>query len=180
MGTITRRQLMSAGALALGSLGLRPSSAPAADEDGISHSAESIHQEALFTASRQRVYEALTDARQFDRVVTLGGVMKALDLQKQPSVISPHAGGPFSLFGGYIHGRQVLLVRNQLLVQAWRADSWPADFYSIARFELRDHESGSKLIFDHGGFPKGEAQSLASGWQSHYWQPIQKLLETGP
>jgi transposase-like protein len=46
-------------------------------------------------------------------------------------------GGPFSLFGGHITGRQVELVPDQLVVQAWRAKTWPAGVYSIARFELR-------------------------------------------
>jgi hypothetical protein len=29
---------------------------------------------------------------------------------------------------------------------------------------------------DHTGFPKGEAEVLASGWKAHYWEPLEKLL----
>jgi activator of HSP90 ATPase len=171
-----RRQFITAGALAVASLAIRPSAGWAASGDGVSHSAVAIHQEPLFTASRERVYSALTDAKQFDQVVALSGVMKAMALKAKPSHISANAGGAFALFGGYISGRQVVLLRNELIVQAWRADSWPPGVYSIARFELEAHESGSKIIFDQAGFPNDEAGSLASGWQAHYWDPIQKLL----
>jgi activator of HSP90 ATPase len=171
-----RRQLITAGALALGSFGLRPSAARAAGEDGISHSAVSIHQQPSFTASRQRVYAALTDPQQFDQIVELSGVMKAMHLQGQASQISQNVGGSFALFGGYITGLQVVLAPNELIVQAWRAGSWPRGAYSIARFQLVDTEAGSRILFDHAGFPANEARSLAAGWKAHYWQPMQKLL----
>jgi activator of HSP90 ATPase len=171
-----RRQLITAGALALASFGVRPLIARAADSDGISHSAASIHQEPTFTASRQRLYQALTDPKLFDQVVELSGVMQTMKLHPKPgSELSPHLGSAFALFGGYITGRQVALKQNELIVQAWRSASWPQGCYSIARFELVDHESGSKIIFDHGGFPNDEADSLAAGWQANYWEPIRKL-----
>ena len=43
-----------------------PPSESAADQE-ISHTAESIHQEVVFQASPQRVYNALTDPKQFPR-----------------------------------------------------------------------------------------------------------------
>jgi activator of HSP90 ATPase len=171
-----RRQIITAGALVLASFGIRPLDGRAAGNDGISHSAASIHQEPSFTASRERLYQALTDPKQFDQVVELSGVMKTMNLHQKPSELSPHVGSAFALFGGYITGRQVALVQNELIVQAWRAASWPHGFYSIVRFELVDHDPGSKIIFDHGGFPNDEADSLAAGWQAHYWDPMQKLL----
>jgi activator of HSP90 ATPase len=171
-----RRWIITAGALTLASFGIRPLVGRGAGNEGISRSAASIHQEPSFTASRQRVYQALTDPKQFDQVVELSGVMKTMELHQKPSELSPHLGSAFALFGGYITGRQVALAQNELIVQAWRAASWPHGFYSIARFELVEHESGAKIIFDHGGFPNEEADSLAAGWQAHYWDPIQKLL----
>jgi len=49
----------------------------------ISHTAESIHQEPVFKASRKRVYEALTDAKQFNKVVLLSTAMKSAWHRKQ-------------------------------------------------------------------------------------------------
>lgn len=172
----TRRQAIIGATLAFGGLALGLTRAWAAADDGISHTAASIHQEAIFKASRNRVYEALTVAVQFDKVVEISGVMKTMKLGAKPSEISREAGGAFALFGGYITGRQVELVPNQRIVQAWRTARWDPGVYSIAKFDLVEQGSGTKLVFDHTGFPGGEAEALASGWKAHYWEPLEKLL----
>src|SRR6516164_3686932 len=64
----TRRQVIVGVAMAFGGLTLGSTRAWAGAEEEISHTAESIHQEAVFEASRKRVYEALTDTKQFDKV----------------------------------------------------------------------------------------------------------------
>ena len=73
-------------------------------------------------------------------------------------------------------GRHVELVPNERIVQAWRTGSWAPGVYSIAKFEFVEQGSGTKIVFDHTGFPKGQAEVLASGWKAHYWEPIEKLL----
>jgi uncharacterized protein YndB with AHSA1/START domain len=163
-GGPTRRQAIVGVVGAFGGLILSSTRVWAGAEDGISHTADSIHQEPVFTASPKRVYEALTDAKQFSRVIELSGALQAMHLPDKPAEISREAGGAFALYGGYITGRNVELVPNVRVVQAWRAGGWPPGVYSIAKFELVKQGSGSKIVFDHTGFPKGEAQSLASGW----------------
>ena len=79
----TRRQAIAGVAIALGGLALGSTNAWAGTEEEISHTAESIHQEPVFKASRKRVYEALTDAKQFDKVIQLSGVMQAMHLGRQ-------------------------------------------------------------------------------------------------
>jgi len=173
----TRRQALFAGALAMGGFAIPEGAgaAGAAPADGISRTAESIHQEPVFTAGRKRLYRALTDAAQFDQVMQLSDAMKGAK-STVPAAISTAEGGAFALFGGYITGRQLELQPDQLIVQAWRAASWDPGRYSIARFQLVDHENGSKIIFDHGGFPNGQAEHLAAGWPANYWIPLAKLL----
>lgn len=146
-----------------------PPSASAAPNGEISSTEESIHQERVFKAGRQRVYEALTVEEQFDRIMQLSGVMRASAMAKmrQPTKLSPQEGSAFALFGGYIVGRQIELVPNELIVQAWRVLSWDRGTYSIARFALTDLGGAStRLVFDHRAFPKGQGEHLASGWQS--------------
>ena len=138
----------------------------------ISHTAESIHQEVVFKASPKRVYEALTDAKQFDRLVELSG----MSMNDAPTQISPEVGGAFSLFAGHIVGRHIELVPNRRIVQAWRVVVWNPGVYSIAKFELAEQGPGTKLIFDHTGFPEGQAQHLADGWKEHYWDTLEKYL----
>lgn len=141
----------------------------AAKNNGLAHNCECIHQEVAIRTSRDRIYRALTDARQFKDLTELSYHDTATE-------IATDVGGPFSIFGGLIIGRHIEMVPNELLVQAWRERPWPAGIYSIARFKLQDTQSGTKIIFDHTGFPQGAGEHLASGWKSHYWEPLQKYL----
>ena len=173
----TRRQWIAGMAVAFGGVTLRPSEAWARVEEEISHSAEAIHQEPVFKASRKRVYEALTDAKQFEKVVQLSAAMKSgMAPGAKSAEISREAGGAFSLFGGYVTGRQLELVPNERIVQAWRAGGWDPGDYSIARFQLVEQGTGTKIVFDHAGFPKGDAEHLAEGWKINYWEPLEKFL----
>jgi activator of HSP90 ATPase len=143
----------------------------------VSHSSEAIHQEVTFNVPRKRVYEALTETAQFDKVVKLSmAVASGMKLGTKPTQISLEVGGAFSLFGGYISGRHLDLVPGERIVQAWRAGSWPAGDYSIASFKLSDLGADTKLIFDHMGFPNGEAAHLLEGWNGNYWEPLKKVL----
>jgi len=174
----SRRQLV-AGAVAFAGCAARPIRVWADAEDGISHTAESIHQERVFQASRKRVYEALTEARQFDRIAQFSGAMQSgMALGKKPTEISGQVGGAFTLFGGHIVGRHVELAPYERIIQAWRVVDWNPGVYSIVKFELAEHASGAKIIFDHAGFPVGKAQHLAEGWKANYWEPLQKYLSS--
>ena len=175
--TPTRRQILASAAVALAALALTSVPVWAAAEEEISHTAESIHQEAVFKANRKRVYEALTDTKQFDKIIKLSPEMQAgKSFGTAPTAISREVGGAFSIFGGHIIGRQIELVPDQRIVQAWRVVDWDPGVYSIAKFELLEQGTGTKLVFDHTGFPKGDAEHLAQGWKSHYWDSIDKFL----
>jgi activator of HSP90 ATPase len=177
VNTPTRRQLIAGVTMGFGGMAFGSTGAWAGAEEEISHTAESIHQEPVFKASRKRVYEALTDAKQFDKVIQLSAAVKSgMAKAPNPPDISREAGGAFALFGGYISGRQIELVPNERIVQAWRVGSWDAGGYSIARFALVEQGAGTKIVFDHTGFPKGDAEHLAEGWRVNYWEPLEKFL----
>src|SRR5271166_5544190 len=171
-GQNTRRQMMAVTAAAFSGVALASHAAWAvAIDDGISHTAEAIHQEPVFKASRKRVYQALTDASQFDHVVKMSEAAQSMkSLGDKPAEISREPGGAFALFGGYVTGRQIELIPDQRIVQAWRSGIWGSGVYSIARFELVEQGSGTKIIFDHRGFPDGTAQHLTEGWKGNYWE----------
>jgi activator of HSP90 ATPase len=173
----TRRQVITGVAMTFGGLALGVTKLRAATGEEISRTAESIHQETVFKASRKRVYEALTDAKQFNEVTKIVAAKEpSISLEKSPTVISPDLGGAFSLFGGIILGRHVELVPDTRIVQAWRVAYWAPGIYSIVKFELVEQGTGTKIVFDHTGFPKGDAETLASGWKAHYWEPLAKFL----
>ena len=142
---LTRRQMLVGTTAVLTGLGFGPLSALAHTEEGVSRAAESIHQEPVFKANPKRVYEALTDEKQFEKVTQFSAAIQSgAALGNKPTQIAPNAGGPF--------------------------------IYSIVKFELTRQDSGTKIIFDHAGFPQGKGQPLADGWKANYWGPLEKYL----
>jgi activator of HSP90 ATPase len=84
-----------------------------------------IHQDIDFNTSPEHLYEALLEAKQFT------------EFSGRPAEINREVGGALSLFKGHIIGRNVELIPNERIVQAWRVVTWPEGAYSIVRFELK-------------------------------------------
>jgi uncharacterized protein YndB with AHSA1/START domain len=122
----------------------------------------SIHQEVTLSAPPARVYKALVDSNEFARFTGAPAGGDAIE------------GSPFFGFGGHVSGRHVELIPDQRVVQAWRAKTWPEGTYSIVRFELQADGSGTKLVFDHRGFPEDAKEHLAQGWHANYWDKLAK------
>lgn len=92
----------------------------AGTDDGLTRTSETIHLEISFKASTRRVYDALTDARQFDAVTRLSDAIALVSTQgAKATAINPAVGGSFVLFGGYISGLNLEMLPGERLVQAW-------------------------------------------------------------
>jgi activator of HSP90 ATPase len=124
----------------------------------------SLRQEITIKASPKRIYDTLLDGKRFS------------EFSGAPAEIDARAGGTFSCFGGMITGRTIDLTPGRRIIQAWRAGNWPDGAYSIVRFELEPHGSGTKLVLEHAAFPEGNAPHLESGWHKMYWEPLKKYL----
>lgn len=154
-----------------------PKAKGAAATPGLSHDSEAIRQEVTLDAAPQRVYQALTSTKDFDRITRLSDGAVLLDAAgAKPTSISTEVGGPFTLFGGHITGRHLEMLPGERLVQAWRAANWKAGGFSIAAFFLTAEGGKTRLNLEHRGFPDGNGASLAPGWHSHYWEPLAKFL----
>jgi activator of HSP90 ATPase len=149
-----RLKTFALAALAIASL----AAAKAAPEDP-----SAVHQEVDIPLPAARIYAALLDAKKFARITG------------SPAKIDGSAGGAFSLFGGAIGGRNVELVPDSMVVQAWRDNDWAPGVYSMVRFKLTPQGSSTHLVLDQTGFPKGEFHSLTVGWPAHYWTPLKSL-----
>jgi len=125
-----------------------------------------IHQEATIRTSAKKIFDALTDAKQFSSFS--GGA---------PAEIDATAGGSFSCFGGHIIGRNIELVPGKRVVQAWRSVTRDDGVCSIVRFELHDDGGKAKIVFDQAGFPEDARPHLESGWAKMYWEPLKAYLE---
>jgi uncharacterized protein YndB with AHSA1/START domain len=129
-----------------------------------------IQQEVEFKASPQRVYDALTDAKQFTAFTGA------------PARIDRDAGGEFACFGDVIVGRNVELVPAKRIVQAWRIKFWPEGVYSIVAIDLQPKGTGTLLTMTHDGFPESMRAHLngdmpEGGWHRQYWEPLKKYLK---
>jgi activator of HSP90 ATPase len=170
----TRRQMIAGVAIAFGAMAAgskvwaktQQQSMKEAPRSAANEKRTSFHLETEYKASPERIYNVLLDSKQF---AALTGI---------PAEIDPKAGGAFSMFGGMIVGRNVELVTNQRIVQAWRPAHWDPGVYSIVKFELKSQEAQTilVLVLDHTGFPEGDYDSLASGWLNHYIDPLKKFL----
>jgi activator of HSP90 ATPase len=148
--------------------------------DGLADNAQEIHQELHFSTSCARLYAALTTSEQFNAVTLLTDGKQLLAAPgARPTFISPELGGAFTLFGGYITGRNLEMQPGRLLAQAWRTGGWAPGEYSVVRFALTQNGTGCGLVFDHRGFPSGEGTHLARGWYVHYWDPLRTVLDGG-
>jgi len=124
----------------------------------------SIHHELDYKVAPASIYKVFLDAKQFAACTG------------SPASIEPSPGATFKLFDGLIEGRNIELLPDRRIVQAWRPASWPAGIYSIVKFEFAARGAGTHTVFDHTGFPEDERQSLDEGWTSHYFEPLHKYL----
>jgi activator of HSP90 ATPase len=132
-----------------------------------------IHQEVDFGIRPERLYQALLSSEQFSACTK-----KSFDIFTATSArIDAREGGTFSLFDGHIIGRILELVPGKRIVEAWRVVDWPDGIYSIARFDFEPMGTGTRLNFDHTGFPEGLKEHLATGWQQHYWDALIRYFQ---
>ena len=125
VSTPTRRQLLAGVTVSLGGLALSSTGAWAGNEEEVACPAESIHQEPIFKASRKRVYDALSDTKQFNNVTQLSAAMQSgMPPKRRPhrsvvrQVARSHSSAAISLDG--ISN----LCPTSESFQAWRVATW--------------------------------------------------------
>lgn len=123
-----------------------------------------IHQEVTFNAAPAKVYKAFIDAKQH------------AEFTGAPAEIDGKEGGRFSVYGGGVVGRNLELVANKRIVQAWRGADWPEGVYSVLRVELSESGGKTKLVLDHDAVPEDKQAHIDGGWAKMYWEPLKKFL----
>ena len=98
-----------------------------------------------------------------------------------PAKISPSVGGKWSAFGGMIYGRNLLLLPNRRIVQAWRSSAWKKsdpDSVLVVSFE-KAAGGGARVELDHVGVPAYDHAGVTKGWPKFYWEPWKVYLASG-
>ncbi len=131
----------------------------------------SIQQQATIPASPAQVYAILADAEALSALSGTSGQAGRLP------------GEEFSAFDGHVTGRQIDLVPDQRVVQAWRFPVWEPGQYTIVRFTLEAEAGGTRLTIDQDGEPE-EADALGchqtwhdhldANWPTFYLAPLTK------
>ena len=96
-----------------------------------------------------------------------------------PAKISRKVGGKWSAFGGMILGKNLALVPNRMIVQAWRSSAWkPTDPDSILVVQFEKFASGGAIVeLTHVGVPRYDHKGVTQGWKKYYWKPWKEYLK---
>ncbi|HSB67002.1 MAG TPA: SRPBCC domain-containing protein [Anaerolineales bacterium] len=95
-----------------------------------------------------------------------------------PAKVSDKVGGEFEAWDGYIHGKNLDLVPNQRIVQAWRTSEFSED-EPDSRIEIALEAAGSqtKLTLKHTGLPPHGGQ-YEDGWVESYFEPMKEYFSS--
>jgi activator of HSP90 ATPase len=123
-----------------------------------------LKQTVLFAASPHDVYELLMDSKK--HAAFTGAAAR----------ISRRLGGKISAYDGYISGKNLELVADEKIVQAWHGADWPEGHESLVTFQLQPKGEKCQLVFTHKGIPEDKFNSIKQGWIDYYWNPMKALL----
>ncbi len=94
--------------------------------------------------------------------------------------MSAKVGAPFTAWDGYITGKNLELLPDKKIVQAWRTSEFPAEAKdSILTIELSATKTGTKLQMTHSGIPNGQEKLYGPGWKENYWEPMKAYFARG-
>jgi activator of HSP90 ATPase len=95
-----------------------------------------------------------------------------------PAAISDQVGVDFQAWDGYIHGKNIELITNQRIVQAWRTVEF-SDDEPDSRIEVTLEPVGrqTKLTLRHTGLPPHGGQ-YEQGWVDSYFEPMKEFFSS--
>lgn len=111
------------------------------------------------------LYELYMDAKKHS--LATGGPVK----------ISSKEGAKYTVYDGYITGKNLQLIKNKLIVQTWRASDWvkeDIDSTLILLFEQQGKDAS--VYMTHANVPERQFESIKKGWDTYYWKPWKKIL----
>jgi len=125
-----------------------------------------VQQTVDFPATPAHLFELYMDSRKHS----------AATLAK--ATLSRKAGGKFTAFDGMLSGRNLIIVRNQLIVQAWRATHWKkTDPDSILVLKFSRGKGGGRVELLHTNLPDHDYLGVKKGWPHYYWKPWRVYLK---
>jgi len=123
-----------------------------------------ISQRVRFSASPEALFEMYMDSKK--HAASTGA----------PAKLSRKAGGAWRAHGGAIGGKNLLIVPGKKIVQAWRADFWKKDEFSVLIMSFEKAPGGAVVEIVHVGVPQHDQKGVRNGWPAFYWKRWKKYL----
>ncbi len=126
---------------------------------------KAIQQSVKFKASPEALFNMYLDSK------------KHSEATGAPAKTSRKAGGKFTAWGNQLSGRNLLIVSNKMIVQAWRANHWKSsDPDSILILRFTKVPGGAQIDMIHANVPPYDHHGVSEGWPTYYWKPWKKYL----
>ncbi len=125
---------------------------------------ENIEVSRIIPARANRIFEAWLSGDEHGKMID--------------SSATVDADGSFSVWDGYISGSTLVREPYSRILQGWRTTEFPPGAPdSQLEVLLEDVSGGTKVTLKHTLIPDGQGQSLAQGWNEHYFDPMLKYFE---
>ncbi len=129
---------------------------------------ESFEISTVLPASAERIYQAWLSSD--EHAAFIGASAE----------IRPEVGAKFSMWDGYIEGRNEELELNRRIVQSWRTTEFPAESPdSRLEIVLDEVEGGTRLTLYHRDLPDGQGERYREGWEEHYFEAMREYFTPG-
>lgn len=125
-----------------------------------------IVQSVTFKASPKELFAMFTDSKKHSAATGA------------KASVSAKAGAKFTAFDGMLSGRNLLVVPDSMIVQAWRASHWKKDdLDSILIVTFSKAAGGGNVDLVHVGVPQHDHKGVTEGWPQYYWTPWKAYLK---
>jgi uncharacterized protein YndB with AHSA1/START domain len=126
-----------------------------------------IQQSVRFAGSPEQLFELYVDSAKHSAATGA------------PARVSRRAGARFTAFAGALRGRNLLVLPNRRIVQAWRSTAFKrSDPDSIVVLEFRKVAGGCQVDLAHVNVPPEDHKGVCKGWPKFYWKPWKSYLAT--
>jgi len=117
-------------------------------------------------ASPRQIYDAWLDSRLHAKMT--GG---------QPATITAVEGDRFTVWWGYITGRNIALEAGRRIVQSWRTKQFQdSDADSQIEVLLEPVAGGTRVTIHHTNMPDGLTTYRDGGWQRDYFDLMKRFF----
>jgi len=120
----------------------------------------------VIPASPQEIYDAWLSSDGHEKIT--GG---------KPAQMSAQEGAAFTVWNGYIRGRNLKLEPSRRIVQSWRTTKFSAaDPDSQIEVLLEPAAGGTRITVRHSNVPDGHTSYRDGGWQRSYFDPMKEYF----